>query len=108
MFKLLIYIKSHSLNLQCRGMIPFITSFRMSRAWGSTHLEDGVELMTTILAGVLGFLRTLIEFVRTLICAIGMAGTWRGCKDANRRELMSAILAIEIFLFHIVALLWRG
>lgn len=89
-------------------MIPFIASFRMSRAWGSTHLEDGVELMTAILAGVFGFLRTLIEFVRALVCAIGMTGTGRGSEDANRRELVSAILAIEIFLFHIVALLWRG
>jgi hypothetical protein len=73
-----------------------------------THLENGVELMTTILAGVFGFLRPLIELVRALVCTIGMAETGRGSKDADRRKLVSTILAIEIFLFHVSVFLWRG
>lgn len=59
-------------------MRAFVRSLGVVDALPAYHHHDAGELLAAVLTGVLGFLRTFIEFVAAFIGTIRMAGTRGG------------------------------
>ena len=83
-------------------MWSLVTSLGMVDALSAYHHHDAGELLAAILAGVLGFLGSLIELVAAFVGAVRMAGTGGGGERPHVGELVPAVLTIVIFLFHFV------
>lgn len=59
-------------------MRAFVRSLGVVDALSAYHHHDAGKLLAAVLAGVFGFLRSLIELVAAFIGAVRMAGTRGG------------------------------
>ena len=70
-------------------------------AGAAHHHHDGWELLAAVLAGVRGLLGAFVGLVAASVGAVGVALASGRRQLLNVGELMSAILAVVILLFHV-------